>query len=165
MPAELIGSVSIGQVVPTTVSLVAQTLAELNGKLAGFLSIQLALSVQPPALDAQVQGLLATAASLQAQIAAGITVSPPGVTLGIAANAAAMAELTAQIAALLALQVTLGTAGVYAISHSGDAATHGSEVQAIVDTIAPSGNVTQSVTFLATAPAVFAALGAVLLTG
>jgi hypothetical protein len=76
-----------------------------------------------------------------------------------------MAELTAQIAVLLALQVTLGTAGVYVIVHEGDAASHGSEVQAIVSGIAPAGNNVHSVTLLCTAPAVFGALGAVILTG
>jgi hypothetical protein len=163
--AELVAQVSIGQIVPTTASLLAQSLAELNSQLAGFLNIQAALTIQPPALDAQLQGCLQTAATIQAQIAAGITVSPPGVGLSVAANAAAMAELTAQITALLALQVTLGTAGVYVITHNGPSESHGPEVQQIVNDIAPHGNVVYSVTYLATAPEVFAALGEVLLTG
>jgi hypothetical protein len=146
-------------------SLNVQLLAELQGKLQAALNIQAALSIQLPSLSAQLEGALEVATRLQAMLSAGLTVSPPGVTLSIEAQLAVIAELTAKIAALLAIQVALGTAGIYLIKHEGPSETHGSEVQAIVDGIAPAGNTVHSVTMLATAPAVFEALGAVLLTG
>ncbi len=165
MTATLVGQVSIGQVVPTTAALLAQLTSEISGKLQGLLSVQAALSVQLPSLTAQFDGLIQTAAQFQAQIAAGLTVSPPGVSLNIAATASLIAELSAQLAAVVALTVTLGTAGVYVITETGDEASYGSEMQAVVSSIAPPGNQVQAVTFLCTEPAVFAALGAVLLTG
>ena len=165
MPAELIAQASVGQCVPTTAALVAQLTAELNAKLTGYLNITAALSITLPSISAQLEGTLALVAQLEAQISAGLSVSPPGVGLSIAAVAGIVAELNASLAALLALTVTLGTAGVAVIVHEGDAGTHGSEVQAIVDDVAPPGNNVHSVTFLATAPAVWEALGAVLLTG
>jgi hypothetical protein len=165
MTAQLVGNVSVGQYVPTALSLNAQLLAELQGKLAAALNIQAALTIQLPGLSAQLEGALAVAASLQAMLSAGLTVTLPGVSLSIEANLAVIAELTAQISALLALQIALGTAGVYVITHEGPSETHGPEVQAIVSDIAPAGNVVYSVTMLATVPAVYAALGAVILTG
>lgn len=165
MTAELVANVSVGQCVPTMAALIAQMTAELTGKLQGFLSIQAALTISPPALGAQLDGALSLVAQIQGQLAAGLTVAPPGVNLSIAATAAAVAELSASLAALLALTVTLGTAGVSVIVHEGAASTHGPEMQAVVDDIAPPGNNVHSVTFLATAPEVWEALGVALLTG
>ena len=165
MAAELLGQVSVGQCVPTALTLNAQLLAELQGKLAAALNIQAALSIQLPGISAQLEGALAVAASLEAMLAAGLTVTLPGVSLSIEANLAVIAELTAQIAALLSIQLALGTAGVYVITHNGPSETHGSEVQAIVNDIAPAGNNVHSVTFLATAPAVYEALAKIILAG
>ncbi len=165
MTAELIGQVSVGACVPTTAALVAQVAAELNGKLQGLLSVSAALSIQPPALSLQVQGAITALAQLEAMVSAGLTVSPPGVTLNITAVAGLIAEINASLAALLAITLALGTAGVYVFKQSGDARLYGTEMQAKVSEVAPPGNVVQSVTFLATEPAVFAALAKVLLTG
>lgn len=165
MTATIVANASIGQCIPTTAALIGQLTAELEGKLAGFLSIQSALTFSPPALDAQLQGAATLVAQIQAQIAAGLTVAPPGVSLSIAATAAAVAELTASLAALFALTVTLGTAGVSVISYDGEAQRYGSEMQAQVNNVAPAGNAVQAITFMATEPAVFAALGTVMLTG
>jgi len=163
MAAEIVGRVSIGQCVPTTASLVASATAELQGKLAGALKISAALGLSPPSLVAQLSGALEAVGKLQAAVSAGFT--PPGATLSVAANAQLIAELSAQIGALLALTVTLGTAGVYVIADEGAAGSFGADMQAIVSSIAPPGNIVHSVTFLATDPAVFEALGKVLLTG
>lgn len=143
----------------------AQLASELNGKIQGLLSIKSALSIQLPSLSAQLDGLLQTAAQFQEQITAGLTVSPPGVSLNIAATDSLITELSAQLAAVVALTVTLGTAGVSVITDNGNAGSFGSEMQAVVSSIAPPGNVVHGVTFLATDPAVFEALGKVLLTG
>lgn len=165
MSAELVANTSVGACVPTTAALVAQLTAELSGKLAGFVNVSAALTIQPPALAAQVQGALQLVTQLEGMVAAGLTVSPPGVTLNVAAIAGLVAELNASLAALAALTLAMGTAGVYVITHNGPSESHGSEVQEIVDDIAPPGNNVHSVTFLATSPAVFEAMGAVLLTG
>ncbi len=165
MAAELVAQVSVGQCVPTALALNAQLLAELQGKLAAALNIQAALTIQLPGIAAQLEGALAVAASLEAMLAAGLTVTLPGVSLSVDVNLALIAELTAQIAALLAIQIALGTAGVYVITHNGDASTHGQEVQSVVDGIAPAGNTVYSVTMLCTAPEVYVALGKILLTG
>lgn len=165
MTAELVGSVSVGQCVPTTATLVASATTDLTSKITGLLNVQAALTIQPPSLTAQLDGILNAAASLQAAITAGVTVAPPGVALNVTAVASALAELQASLAALASLSIALGTAGVYCITHEGESQTHGSEVQAIVNGIAPPGNSVYSVTFLATAPEVYAAMGAALLTG
>lgn len=165
MSAEIVGQVSVGACVPTTAALVAQLMAELQGKLQGFLNISAALSIQPPALAAQVEGAIKIVAQLEAMVSAGLTVAPPGVALNITAVAGLVAELNGRLAALLALSLALGTAGVYVMTYSGDAKTYGSQMQTLVSSIAPPGNAVQAVTFLATEPAVFAALAKVLLTG
>lgn len=74
-------------------------------------------------------------------------------------------SLQAQLSVLLALQSALLTAGVYVFTHHGLAPTFGGEMQAKISPIAPPQNMVHSVTFLATDPAVFEALGKVLLTG
>jgi len=163
--AELVGQVSVGQCVPTTASLVATSVAELSAKIAGALALQAQITLTPPTLATQITSVAALLASLEAQLAISISLGLPEVSVDLTVMLAVLAELQASLAALAALTVTLGTAGVYVIVHNGDAATHGSEVQAIVDGIAPPGNNVHSVTYLATAPAVFEALGAVLLTG
>lgn len=165
MSAEIVTQASIGACVPTTAALVAQLTAELTGKLKGFLSVSAALAIKPPVLDAQVKGALSLVAQLEALVSAGFTVAPPGVTLNIAATAGLIAELNAALAALLALTLTLGTAGVYVIVHNGEEQTFGPQMQPLIDGIAPRGNNVHAVTFLATDPAVFEAMGKVLLTG
>lgn len=165
MTAALIGQVSIGQVVPTTASLVATAMAEVNAKLAGALALSAAITLTPPSLTGSITSAAALLASLEAQLALSLSLGLPAVSVDVTTMLAVIGELNASLAALLALTVTLGTAGVYVLTHEGDAATHGAEVQAIVNGIAPAGNVVYSVTYLATAPAVFVALGEVLLTG
>jgi len=165
MTAELVGQVSIGQVVPTTASLVATAATDIGAKLAGALETQVAVTLTPPSLTGSITAATNLLASLEAQLAMQIALGLPEVSVDFTVMLSVIAELQASLSALLALQVTLGTAGVYVLTHSGAAGTHGSEVQAIVDGIAPAGNVVQSVTYLATAPEVFVAMGAVLLTG
>lgn len=165
MSVTTLGKVTVGQCAPAMASLVAKAITDLGGKLTGLLNIQAALTVKPPSLSAQLDGVLATAATLQAQISAGLTVSPPGVSLSLAAVASVIAELNAQLAILIALQEAMLTAGVSVLAADVSAQNFGSEMQVEVSKIAPSGNAVQAVTFLATEPAVFEALGKVLLTG
>lgn len=161
MTAELVGQVSIGQCIPTTAALVASALADINAKLSGAIALQAAITITPPTIGASIQAALDLVASLQATLALDL----PGVNVDLTVMLSVIAELNASIAALLALSVTLGTAGVYVFTHNGDARSYGPEMQAQVSAVAPAGNVVHSVTFLATDPAIFEALGKVLLTG
>lgn len=163
--AELIGQLSVGQCVPTTASMVATLLADFNAKLAGALQLQASVTLTPPTLAASLEAALALVAALQAQIALSISLGLPEVSVDLTVMLSVIADLNASIAGLLTLQVALGTAGVYVIKHEGPSETHGPDVQQIVDNIAPPGNNVHSITLLATAPAVFEALGAVILTG
>lgn len=165
MAAELIGQVSVGQCVPATAALVAQMTAELNAKIAGILALQAQVTVTPPTLAASLEAAVALVAALEAQIALSLSLGLPEVSVDLTVVASVLAELNASLAALVTLTLAMGTSGVYVITHQGDASTHGPEVQAIVDGIAPAGNNVYSVTFLCTSPAVFEALSAVLLTG
>ncbi len=165
MAAEIVGQVTVGQCVPTLSGLVAQLTAELTGKLTGYLNISAALTLTPPAIAAQLEGTLALVAQLEAQLSAGLSVSPPGVGLSVAAVAGIMAELNASLALLLALTEAMAVAGISVISYTGTAGQYGSAMQGRVSDIAPPDNAVQAITFLATEPAAFAALGAVLLTG
>ncbi len=161
MSAEIVGNVSIGQCIPTTASLAAQALAKLQADLSGALALQAAIGITPPTIAGSISAALQLAAELQASLELGL----PGINVDLSAMLAVIADLNAQLAILLALSLTLGTAGVYVLTHSGDSPTFGPEMQAQIATIAPPGNEVHSVTFLATDPAVFEALGKVMLTG
>lgn len=161
MTAQLVGNVSIGQCVPTTASLVAAAVADFQAKLQGALAIQAAIAITPPTLAASLAAALDLVASLQAAIAIGL----PGVEIDLSAMLAVIADLNASLAVLLGLNIVLGTAGVYVFTHNGAEQTYGAEMQAQVSAVAPFGNNVHSVTFLATDPAVFEALGKMLLTG
>lgn len=150
---------------PTTASLVATATAELTAKIAGITQLQASIAVSPPTMAASLQAAIALVVALEAQIALSLSLGLPEVSVDLTVMLSVLADLNASLATLAALTITLGTAGVYVITHEGDAATHGTQVQAIVDDIAPAGNNVHSVTMLCTAPAVFEALGAVLLTG
>jgi hypothetical protein len=161
--ATIVGQLSVGQCAPSTADLVAKATLEIQGKLTGALKISGALSLSPPSLSAQLAGAIEGVAKLQAAFSAGIT--PPGATLTIAANLQLIASLGAQLAALLALSEAMAVAGIAVISYTGDGGQYGSKMQEKVASFAPPGNALQAVTFLATEPAAFAALGTVLLTG
>lgn len=165
MTAGLVGQVSVGQCVPTTASLVAASVTEIGAKLAGAVATSVAITVSPPTLTTKITAVTNLLAALEAQLAAQLALGLPEVGVDLTVMATVIAELQASLAALVALTVTLGTAGVYVIVHEGASETHGPEVQAIVNGIAPAGNNVHSVTLLCTAPAVFEALGAVILTG
>lgn len=165
MAAEIIGQVSIGQCIPTTASLVAKALVDVNAKIAGILSLQASLTISPPSLDLQLTAALDLVAALQAQIALGIKLKLPAIQVDLTVALSLLADLNASLAVLLALSVTLGTAGVFVIKDEGDSQRFGSDMQTVVSGIAPPGNVVHSITLLATDPAVFEALGKVLLTG
>lgn len=161
MTAELVGNVSIGEVVPTTASLVAAAVADLQAKLTGALAAQVSIGIKPPTLAASIESATALLVSLQAQLALGL----PEVSVNLTVMASVIADLSAQVAALLALSVALGTAGVFVFTHTGNSVSYGTEMQAQISGVSPPGNTIRSVTFMCSDPTVFEALGKVLLTG
>lgn len=165
MTAALVGNVSIGQVVPTTASLIAAAVADLTARLAGIAQISATISITPPTLALTLVALAEATLAIEAQIAVTAALGLPEVSIDLTAMLAIAADLNAQLALLIGLSLTLGTAGIFAFTHNGDATTYGAEMQAQVSAVAPAGNNVHSVTFLATDPAVFEALGKLLLTG
>lgn len=139
--------------------------ADIAAELTGIAEIQAGVSVSPPTLSGQIEAAAQLVAALEAQLALSLSLGLPTVTVDLTVMLAAQAQLQAQLAVLLELLDAMATAGVAVIVQSGDADNWGPEMQERVSQIAPSGNAVQSVTFLATEPAVFAALGKVLLTG
>jgi hypothetical protein len=117
------------------------------------------VGVSPPTLAAKIEAAAALLASLQA------SVGLPEVNVSVAVMADVIFSLQAQLSVLLALQNAMLTAGVYVFTHHGLTPTYGPEMQTKIAAIAPGQNMLHSVTFLATDPAVFEALGKVLLTG
>lgn len=165
MTAAIVGQVSIGQCVPTTASLVASATTDLTAKIAGIVQLQAQIAISPPTIATQISALTSAIAQLEAALALSISLGLPEVSVDLTVMTGVLAELTASLAALAALTITLGTAGVYVLTHEGDAPTFGPEMQQQINGIAPPGNNVHAVTFLATDPAVFEALGKVLLTG
>jgi hypothetical protein len=159
--AALVGQVSVGQAVPALASIVGQAVGELSAKVAGAVALQLSVAFSPPTLAARIDAATKLLASLQATVEIG------GPVVNVSANvmASVILSLEAQLAVLVQLQNILLTAGVYVFTHHGLAPTFGGEMQAKISAIAPPQNAVHSVTFLATDPAVFDALGKVLLTG
>jgi hypothetical protein len=157
--ANLVGRVSVGQTSPALNSLVAQTVGALTAKLDGAVALQLAVGLSPPTLAARIEAAENLLASLKS------SVDLPVVNVSASVMADVIVSLQAQLKVLVDLQNALLTAGVYVFTHHGLAPTFGGEMQAKISPVAPAQNQVHSVTFLATDPAVFEALGQVLLVG
>lgn len=159
MALDYLGSVSIGTVFPVGLSLIATSLAELNGKLAGLLQVQAALTVQPPTLNATAVAAAKALAEVQASISLGL----PGATLQLSAAAAIIAGLEAQIAAVVAIQANLVGASVHAYVYTGQANGIGPALTAAATGGFPGGGPFDPVgglIIVATTPAARAALSA-----
>jgi len=163
--AEIVGQLSVGQCVPAFNSLVVKTAADIQAKLVGCASVSAKIAITPPTLEAKLTAATNLVAAIEAQIAASAGLGLPAVQVDLSVMLAVKVELQAQLEVLLALLDAMATAGIAVISYTGDAPNHGAKVQEKVNAIAGPGNALQSVTFLATEPAAFAALGKVLLTG
>lgn len=165
MTAQVAGKITVGQCVPALAGFVAAAEADITAELAGCASIQAGIGISPPSFAAQITILTNLIAALEAQAALSLSLGLPQVTVSLDVMLAAQLQLEAKLELLLKLLEAMATAGVAVITHTGLASTHGPEVQTQVNSIAPPTNAVQSVTFLATEPAVFAALTKVLFTG
>jgi|WetSurMetagenome_2_1015567.scaffolds.fasta_scaffold67380_2 hypothetical protein len=131
MSLEYVGSVSLGQCVPTALTAWAQLTAALNlalpqlqAKLAGLLRVQAALSIRIPSLDALIKAVTNVVVQLQALLAAPL----PSVGLSLEATAALVAQITvdlgnitAQLGFAAQLALVLGTPGIEAYIFDGTA--------------------------------------------
>lgn len=121
----LVGELSLGACVPVAVSATATAdasiglvLPNISAELAGLLELQGVLSVSPPSISAQLEAAMAVVANLQLDM--------PTISLDLSLMAEVIAELQAtlgslqaQLSAIVALNLTLGTPGVYAYTYSG----------------------------------------------
>lgn len=104
MGASYVGSLTLGSAFPTSLQAVGLALAEVQGKLAGILGVQAALTIQPPTLSAA----LTASAKVTAELSAAISLGLPGASLQLSAIAGIIAQIQASLALLLAIQATLG---------------------------------------------------------
>lgn len=165
MAVRALGRLSVGQCLPALARAVASAAGDLTAKITGIAQLQASVTVSPPTIAAQIQVVTALLATLQAQLALALALGLPEVSIDLTVMLGLLADLNAQLALLITLQQAMATAGVTVLVADSQAQSFGSEMQVEVSKIAPSGNAVQAVTFLATEPAVFEALGKVLLTG
>jgi hypothetical protein len=163
--ATVVGQVSVGQCVPAMSSIVAKAAADISSKLVGTAAVSAAVSITAPTLAAKLTAATNLVAAIEAEIALSAGLGLPEVKVDLSVMLAVEAQLKAQLDVLLALIDAMATAGVAVISYTGDASQFGTRMQEKVKAFAPGTNAMQAVTFLATEPAVFAALAKVLLVG
>ncbi len=133
-----IGELTIGGCVPTAVSAVAiadaslaVVLPQVEAQVVGLVELQANLIISPPSIEASIALALQLVASLQA------AATLPGAALNLEAVAVALAELEAtlgglqaQLSAIAAINVTLGTPGVWAYAHTGTPNSFGPDAAA-----------------------------------
>lgn len=157
-----LGSVTIGDCLPTFAGIYAGVLADLQAKLAGLLELQARLTLTPPTLALNLDMAIQMVANLTASIELGL----PGIDFQLTAVAALIASINVDLAVLLGISIALGTAGVYAYSYDGDVASFPSACVAagLPEGAQPSDHM-NAIVLVATVPAVWAAMGQVFLTG
>lgn len=158
MGASYVGSVTIGGAFPMSLQAIGIALVEVNAKLAGFLGVQAALTIQPPTLNAA----LAASAKVTAELSAAISLGLPGASLQLAAIAGILAEVQASLALLLAMQTTLGES-VHMYIYTGTAGAMGQSFSSVLGAGPPGTFPTSqvgAVLVAATIPSARIALGA-----
>lgn len=173
-----VGTLSIGQCIPTLLTANAAlsatldaTLPSLQAKLAAALALQASLTITPPSLSGNIQIALDLLASLQASVSLNL----PGIDFQLAAVAQLIAQiqldlgsLSIQLSFSLELTLLLGAAGIHAYIYGGEAQAFGPELAAATVGGFPGGqpnDLCGAWVFAATAPAAIEALGKVFVTG
>jgi hypothetical protein len=116
-----LGSLTIGECLPTFFGVYAGVLANLQSKLAGLLRLQAKLAITPPSLGARID----LAVRILAALRASLTLNLPGIDFKVAAVAKLIAAIEVELAVLVGIEVALGSAGVHAYSYDGDVASLG----------------------------------------
>lgn len=133
--------------------------AQLSGKLAGALSVQLALTL-PQLPTAKVEA----AAKVAIQLALNPNIAVP--SLQVTGNAALIAELRLKLASLVLPDLGLGAAGVAAYRYEGTVDLLGSKIAQATSNGLPGGtskDVCFATLLVTTAPAAAAALAKILI--
>lgn len=116
------GNLSVGQCIPSLLTLNAQLQAMVNVQLPRI-SAQFAASiaVTPPSLVTDlIANLTQMIAAMQALLATGLVILPPAISASLSAElGATLGQLNASLAAALALQALLDSAGVHLYTYEG----------------------------------------------
>ena len=151
----LLGSMSVGEILPTSVSLLAGVLPDLQGRLAGAYALSGSITAELPTL----QGKLDAAAALLAEVQVEVAIGGPTVAIDLQFMADIVAELEAEIAIVLELQVAFGSAGIYAYTYAGTAADFAGLVAGYALADAQPDDDVRALLLVTRSPAAWAALG------
>lgn len=157
MTTEVVGSFSVGGLIPGALVAYGAVEGNLNGQLAAQGNLKLSLVAGPPSVAAA------------AQVAANVVLAVTTPTFGIAlsANLDAIAIIQAQLAALAGIFAALGTAGIVLLTSDTTLAALGGEITTAVAGGIPGAvpsNSVHAITLIATTPAAWAALAQILKT-
>jgi hypothetical protein len=177
----LVGTLSVGQVVPVAVDAIAQLNASIgavrlkvNGDLQAKLKLAAALTVTPPQFAVNISAVSKLTGQLQAALSGGIV--PPGVTVGLSSITKISGQLTAylgslaaQVSAAASITSLLAAAGIDAYSFGGQAKDYGTAVTSATSGGLPSGGGAgvhcDALILASSSPAAWAALGLAMALG
>ncbi len=133
-----IGELTIGACVPTAVSAVAiadaslaVVLPQVEAQVFGLAQAQASLIISPPSIEASILLAQQLIVSLQAALTLpGAALNLEAVALALAELEATLGSLQAQVSAVAAINVTLGTPGVWAYAHTGTPNSFGPDAAA-----------------------------------
>lgn len=169
MAVTYLGGLTVGECVPAAVTMQAQLLADLQAQLAAQVSLVAQLNLNPGSftIAGSLEFAVGLVASIQAQIALGIEL--PSIQVQLDAAFALIATLQVSIDALLALQVAFGTAGVHAFAVDGAVNSIGGQLtSAFAGGFPGPGNqptdYANALVLATSVPAAWAAMGRILKT-
>ena len=157
MTTAVIGSFSVGAILPTTLAAFGSVEADLNAQLAISGGLAVSLTATLPSIEVAAEATMAFAASF----------AEPDLSANISANFDAIAGVQAQLGLLAGIALALGTAGVVIVASDTLLGLMGGELTAAVSGgipgAAPSDNV-KAISLIATTPAAWAALATLVKT-
>ena len=157
MSTVIVGAFSVGSILPTTLAAFGAVEGDLRSQLAAAGNLSLSLQVGIPSVAVQAQAL--------ATFEAGV--SEPYLGIGIDANISAIAAINAQLTALGGIVAALGTAGVVLLTSDTTLGALGGEITSAVASGIPGATTSDhcnAITLIATTPAAWAAMQALLKT-
>lgn len=154
MSVQILGERTVGECIPSMLSVNARLLADVQAKIAAAIALQARITLTPPTLTASLTAALALVARLQASIALGL----PSVSLDLTAMLKVIASLQVDLQAALAINVAFGTGGIAALSYEGPIGSMGGELTGALETLFPPTNEALGLVLIASEPASRAAL-------
>lgn len=162
---QYLGSATVGDWMPASVWMQVQLLVDLQSRRAAQLALVASLQLVPPTIAANLVFAEQLVATITAQIALGIQL--PTLQLQLDAAFAVISALDIAIALLVQFQVAFGSAGVHGYTYSGPANQFGGELASTLSGGFPGGQPSDQANALVlatTVPAAWAALGVLLRT-